>query len=119
MIGKAKEFFKSQQLETGIKNTYLFLDSKCNYFGSSGVFFRKFQTLLKEVDIEKSPLHTLRHTFASIMLNNGIDPLWVSHTLGHENLQVTLGIYTHFMPKKEKMRIEFLEKRYKKGTNAS
>jgi hypothetical protein len=51
------------------------------------------------------------------MLNNAIDPLWVSATLGHENLQITLSIYTHFIPKKEKMKISFLEKRYKNGTN--
>lgn len=64
-------------------------------------------------------MHNTRHTFASIMLNNKIEPLWVSATLGHKSLDVTLGIYTHFMPRKEKMKIGFLEKRYKTGTHHS
>ncbi len=31
----------------------------------------------------------------------------------------TIGVYTHFMPRKEKMVIGFLEKRYKTGTHHS
>jgi site-specific recombinase XerD len=31
-----------------------------------------------------------------MMLNNGIDPMWVSATLGHENVKITLEIYAHF-----------------------
>jgi integrase len=50
------------------------------------------------------------------MLNNRIEPLWVSNMLGHNNLDMTLRIYTHYMPRKEKMSLEFLEKRYKNGT---
>ena len=52
-----------------------------------------------------------------MMLNNGIDPMWVSSTLGHENLDITLKVYAHYMPRKEKMVIGFLEKRYKNGTH--
>ena len=51
------------------------------------------------------------------MLNNQIDPLWVSSMLGHKNLDITLKVYTHYLPKKDKMVIGFLEKRYKNGTN--
>jgi len=35
-------------------------------------------------------------------------PLWVSVTLGYKSLDVTLGVYTHYMPKEEKMEIGFL-----------
>jgi len=82
-------------------------------------FFIKplFQKVLTKLGIERRSLHNTRHTFASMMLNNGIEPLWVSHTLGHESLKITLDIYTHYMPKKEKMSIRFLETRYKNGTN--
>ncbi len=48
-------------------------------------------------------------THLSLMLNNSIDPMWVSNTLGHENLDITYKIYAHFMPKKEKKKIDFLE----------
>lgn len=113
MLPKAREFFKNQLLETGLKNEYIFLNSKNTFFGNNSTMYNNFQTVLKKLKLEKRSLHNTRHTFASIMLNNGIDSMWVSNTLGHENLDITLKIYTHFMPKKEKMSIAFLEKRYK------
>ncbi len=116
MLDKAKEFLKSQQLLTGLKNSYIFLNSKNKHYFSNTFFYIEFQKTLERVGIDKRALHNTRHTFASMMLNNKIEPLWVSHTLGHENLQITLDTYTHYIPKKEKMSIDFLEKRYKNGT---
>lgn len=118
MLPNAREFFKKQQLQTGIKNSYLFLNTKGTFYGSNLALAKSYRTLLKNLDIEYRTLHNTRHTFASMMLNNGIDSMWVSNTLGHENLDITLRVYAHFMPRKEKMVIEFLDKRYKNGTNS-
>ncbi|MDD5400245.1 MAG: tyrosine-type recombinase/integrase [Sulfurimonas sp.] len=116
MLPQAKKFLKAQRLLTGLKNDFVFVNKKGSYYGSNTHFYNHFQKVLKNLNFEQRSLHNTRHTFASMMLNNGIDPLWVSHTLGHENLQITLNTYTHYMPKKEKMSIGFLEKRYKNGT---
>ena len=117
MLPEAKKFLKAQQLETGLKDGFVFLNKQDNYYGSNTHFYNHFQKALKCLGLVRRSLHNTRHTFASMMLNNGIDPLWVSSTLGHENLNITLSIYTHYMPKKQKMVIGFLEKRYKDGTN--
>lgn len=116
MIPEARKYFKAQQLLTGMKNEFVFMSHKNTFHGNNKHFYVNYQNVLKELDIESRNLHNTRHTFASMMLNNKIDPLWVSNMLGHENLNITLKIYAHYMPKKEKMSIEFLEKRYKNGT---
>ena len=45
------------------------------------------------LDIKISP-HTIRHTFATDMLENGSDLMTVKELLGHESLNTT-SIYTH------------------------
>jgi len=116
MLPMVKQYLKSQQLITGLRNTFVFLSRSNNHYSNNSFFYIEYQKVLKKLNIEKRALHNTRHTFASMMLNNGIESMWVSNTLGHDNLDVTLKIYTHYMPKKEKMTISFLEKRYKNGT---
>lgn len=40
-------------------------------------------------------VHGLRHTFASMLNNAGVDIARISRELGHSNISTTLGVYTH------------------------
>ena len=48
---------------------------------------------------EKFSPHTLRHTFATRALENGIPPKVVQDILGHSSITMTLDLYTHVLPK--------------------
>jgi integrase len=40
-------------------------------------------------------LHSLRHTFASLLIARKLDVVFVSRQLGHANPSITLGVYAH------------------------
>lgn len=42
--------------------------------------------------------HRWRHTYASVQLGAGEDPVSVSHWLGHASVAITLSVYAHFLP---------------------
>ena len=46
-------------------------------------------------------IHGLRHSHASLLFNMGFSALMVKERLGHENIQTTLGIYTHLYKEQE------------------
>jgi len=56
---------------------------------------RKMKTLLKRAGIDEIRFHDLRHTFATLSLQNGVDVKTLSHTLGHYSAGFTLDTYTH------------------------
>jgi integrase len=43
-------------------------------------------------------LHGLRHSCASLLLAQGIEPLLIKEILGHSQVSFTLSIYAHLMP---------------------
>ncbi|WQR90020.1 site-specific integrase [Helicobacter pylori] len=73
----------------------------------SSVFQRHFKQLLKALNLKDRKLYTTRHTFASLMLSQGEEPMWVSKTLGHKDLNTTYSAYSHYIPKQEKERAKF------------
>ena len=51
--------------------------------------------LEKAAGLPNVSLHDLRHTFASMLNNAGVDIAMISRELGHGNLTTTLDVYTH------------------------
>ena len=45
--------------------------------------------------IERITLHQFRHSCASYLFDNGVDPVKVQHFLGHSKLSTTMDIYVH------------------------
>ncbi|MBV0917259.1 site-specific integrase [Mycobacteroides chelonae] len=54
-------------------------------------------------------LHELRHTAATLLLENGMDAQKVAARLGHESVKVTLDIYAHVTDKSEDRAADILD----------
>ena len=50
------------------------------------------------IEFEDVTPHTLRHTFATRGLENGIPPKVMQELLGHTSITMTLDIYSHVLP---------------------
>ena len=82
-------------------SNYLFVNYNGNRMSRQG-FFKILKNLCDECGIKKeiSP-HTLRHSFATHLLNNGADLRIIQELLGHENIETT-EIYSHLSNEKLK-----------------
>lgn len=56
---------------------------------------RRFNKLVNRAGVPRIRLHDVRHTYATLSLDAGIDPKIVSDRIGHANMAYTLTIYTH------------------------
>lgn len=78
----------------GKQSQYLFINHLGNHLTDRGVR-DIMERVIKESTVKnKISPHTLRHTFATHMLNEGADLKTVQELLGHSSLSTT-GIYTH------------------------
>ena len=50
----------------------------------------------------------MRHTFATVMIENGEDILWVSNMLGHADASMTLQMYAKYRKREGIKRASFL-----------
>ena len=76
-------------------NPYMFPSPKTGgmYYPDSVVNLHK--KLLQDAGLEHIRFHDLRHTFATMALQNGVDVKTVSSMLGHYDAGFTLRTYTH------------------------
>ena len=87
------ENYRPSMIKTDINN-YLFLNNHGKQMTRQGVFkIIKKECLLKGIKKDVSP-HTLRHTFATHLLQNGADLRIIQELLGHSDISTT-QIYTH------------------------
>jgi integrase len=58
---------------------------------------RHFLTALKAANLPKVRFHDIRHTYASILIEQGENLKYIQSQLGHSSPTVTLNVYAHLM----------------------
>ena len=57
-----------------------------------------FRRLTRRLGFTGVRLHDLRHTHATLMMEQGVNPKVVSERLGHASVVITLDTYSHVLP---------------------
>ena len=71
------------------------------------------RAMLRVLKMAKLPLHftphCLRHTYASILLSEGVSPVYVQEQLGHATIELTVSTYGRWLKKKAPGALDLLD----------
>ena len=91
---KIQEYWLVRQENFTTSDKHLFLTAKGKPLNSTAIYNIVRKYLEGYTTVEKKSPHTLRHSFATHLLNNGAELNAIKELLGHESLAAT-QIYTH------------------------
>lgn len=110
IIGVLMPYLREQYKLTG-ESEYVFLnDDGDHFYDIKRIRDTHWKKTLKKCGLKYRPIYHTRHTFATVMLENGEDILWVSHMLGHTDATMTLSKYARYIKRDNKSRGAFLQK---------
>ncbi|MGO9021403.1 MAG: tyrosine-type recombinase/integrase [Syntrophobacteraceae bacterium] len=58
---------------------------------------RRFFPLLEKAGLHRIRFHDLRHTYASLLIDQNENPKYIQVQMGHSSIKVTMDIYGHLM----------------------
>ena len=64
-------------------------------YNPSNVYKRQFQPAVKAADIGRVTMHHLRHTYGSVLRDQGVDMYDIMRWMGQSSIDVTIDTYGH------------------------
>ncbi len=90
-------------------NPWMFPSPKTGEMYHPDSIAKLHEKILKDTGLEHIRFHDLRHTFATMALQNGVDVKTVSSMLGHYDAGFTLRTYTHATRQMQEQAAEKME----------
>ncbi|MBC9786429.1 site-specific integrase [Heliobacterium chlorum] len=103
------QFFEKKNAEGKYEDSGLVVTTKKGRMVTQRNLATKFHRLLAKAEIPKTNLHSLRHTYATRLLEAGVHPKVVQELLGHGSIRITLDTYSHVLPDVKKQAIDKIE----------
>jgi integrase len=94
------------------ENGLIFCTGKRTLINPTNLRKRSFAPLLKRAGLPTITFHQLRHTAATILLLNNVNPKVVSELLGHATIAITLDTYSHVLPNMQHSAVAAMEETF-------
>ncbi|MEC4669206.1 MAG: site-specific integrase, partial [Nitrospirota bacterium] len=109
-----KDLYTERQLETAANGwkdmpLWVFCNETGGLLDPDNLRKRVFYGLLRASGLRRIRFHDLRHTFASLLLQQGESPVYVKEQMGHSSIQVTVDLYGHLIPGGNKQAVDRLD----------
>ena len=77
---------------------WVFCAENGNFFDPFNLKDRYFYKCLEKAGLRRIRFHDLRHTFATLLLQNGESLAYVKDQLGHSSIRMTVDVHGHLVP---------------------
>jgi integrase len=111
-VGVLEQVRQTRQAEAaynGVEARWLFPGVTGDMPTTDEVIRRALRLALRAAGIRSIRIHTLRHTFATLLVESGVALLTVSRQLGHADIGTTANTYAHVAPGGNRAAAEALE----------
>jgi integrase len=100
LLPPARRALEEQKAYTFLENKQVFQNPRTGKAWETSQQLRRtaWIHLLKKAGVRYRNPYQTRHTYASMLISQGENVLWVSKQMGHSNMQVTLRRYTNWLP---------------------
>lgn len=102
---RAQTALKRQRLITGLQGGLIFLNPKTGGgFENDKTAWRPWQHAVRLAGVRYRKPYNTRHTFATLNLMAGANPMWVARQLGHTSMKMLLEKYSRWIDAADKQR---------------
>src|SRR5581483_1594344 len=102
---------KKETLHRGWREvpSWVFFNDSPTPIQHSNFIGRVWPKILAKVGLRRFRIHDLRHTYASLLIQNGESLAYVKEQLGHSSIQMTVDVYGHLVPGGNKAAVDRLD----------
>lgn len=88
---------------------WVFISGLGTPLNSANFHYWVWRPLLAKAKLRHIRVHDLRHTFASLLIQNGESLAYVKEQLGHSSIQITVDTYGHLVPGGNRQAVDRLD----------
>lgn len=88
---------KQKQICEILESKYLFCTTTGELLNHANLSNRVWHPALKDAGIPYRPMIQTRHSFATMALSLGENPLWIAHIMGHRDTDMIIKVYTKYL----------------------